>query len=323
MKNWKSKLLSTSFFLIAFLLFSCKEILTDIKIELPTPKPKFVVHSTFTPFTPPVVKSFSVFVSRNAKVFDTLKIDPITDATVKLFVDGQYDQVLKFYPVNSNYVTKFHYYPKVGVEYSVSVEKQGFETVTAKGVIPEKVTIENCKLIPFAGIDQDKLAFSQISVSFDDPADQTNYYEIMVLGYMNENDKKKLYTTDKVITSESYYPSQVDFAANQPKRLLFSDKLINGENHVVDLTYKCPQEGQSGGLAIIPHLIFLSFRSVSESYYRYYTNLFKQINNREIDMLFGMAEPSPVYTNIENGYGVFAGYSEDNRSFWVDSIRVR
>lgn len=308
------------FILVSFILLivSCNE--TELKIDLPAPKPKLVVQSTFTPFTPPKVKSFSVFVNQNAGVFDSFRIDPIPDATVSLFIDGKFDQILQYDSV-IGYCANF--FPKAGIEYSISVEKQGFEMVTAIGMIPKKVPIKNSELIPFAGLDEGKLAFSQLSVTFEDPANQTNYYEIMVLGYQDENDIYMLSTNDKVITSESYYPSPILLDANRPRRLLFNDKQINGQTHTVEMTYSPPQSGNIDKHYISYHQIFLSFRSVSEVYYLYYTTLFKHFNDRRADMLFGIAEPGHVYTNIQNGYGVFAGYYEDNRTFEVDSLRVR
>lgn len=320
MMNWKKKSkgqLLTFAFLSVFVV-SCHE--TELQIDLSAPKPKLVVHSIFTPFTPPIVKSFAVFVSQNAEVFDTLKVAPIPDATVSLFVDGQFSQFLKYDKIYG-YLADF--FPKTGVEYSIKVEKEGFETVYAKGMIPPKVAIKSCEITPFAGLGDQNLAFSQLSLTFDDPNDQTNYYEIMVLGYGQENDKYMLNTNDKVITSESYYPSPILMDADSPRRLLFSDKLINGQTHTVEMTYYPPQGGNIDHLFILPHLIYLSFRSVSKAYYLYYTTLLKHFNSRNADMLFGIAEPSPVYTNIQNGYGVFAGYAEDNRSFLVDSMRVR
>ena len=323
MKNWKikSKPQLIAFCLLSF--FACNFSETEMQIDLPTPKPKLIVHSAFTPFTPPIIKPFAVFVSQNTGVFDSLKVDRIHDATVSLYVDGQFNQIMKYDSVYGYRPTDIYFFPKAGVEYRISVEKEGFETVTAKGTIPPKVAIKSCELTPFAGLDSDKLAFSQLSVTFDDPANQTNYYEIMVLRYQDEKDKYKLSTNDKVITSESYYPSPVLMDADRPKRLLFSDQQINGQTHTVEIAFHSTQSLIRGKLYIIPHLLYLSFRSVSEAYYLYHTTLLKQSYGQRPDMLFGIAEPSPVYTNIQNGYGVFAGYYEDNRSFWVDSIRVR
>lgn len=320
MKNYNIKSFNSLFIIYCIVLVSCKEIVSEIQIELPAPKPKLVVHSTFTPFDPPSVKYLSVLVSKNAEVFDKLIVDPVSEAKVSLFVDGKFDRILKYF---DKYGYMADFYPKAGVEYSMSVEKEGFETVTAKGIVPNKTKIKACILNSFAGTDEDNLAFSQLSVTFDDPADQANYYEVMVLGYGQEKDKYTLSTNDKAITSESYYPSPILMDAIQPKRLLFNDKLINGKTRTIEINYYPPQYESIGQLYISPHIVSLTFRSVSEDYYKYYTTLFKHFNNRRADLLFGIAEPSPVFTNIKNGYGVFAGYTEDNRSFLVDSIRVR
>lgn len=145
----------------------------------------------------------------------------------------------------------------------------------------------------------------------------------MVLYYQNESDRLKLFTNDKVITTESYYPSPVAFDAKQPDHLLFSDKLINGKTHTIEVTYRAPLR-LLGKTKYIPfHIILLVFRSVSEDYYRYYTSLLKQKNAVRPEILFGAVEPSTVFTNIKNGYGVFAGYSEDNLNIQVDSIIIK
>ena len=44
--------------------------------------------------------------------------------------------------------------------------------------------------------------------------------------------------------------------------------------------------------------------SVSEQYYKYVTSVIEQQNNND-DYY---AEPTKVYNNINNGYGIFAGY---------------
>lgn len=307
-------------FLAVLSFCSCNFYETELPIDLLAPKPKLVVHSTFTPFDlPALVKSFSVSVSQNAEVFDTTKMVPISDATVSLFIDGKFDQILQYGALG--YYSKD--FPRSGVEYSIKIEKKGFETVTANGTVPPKVALKNCELTPFAGLDSDNLAFSKLSLTFADPADQINYYEIMVLGYGQEKDKYRLTTNDKIITSESYYPSPVLMDADLPKRLLFSDRLINGKSHTVEMTFHANQALIGGKLYMTPNLLYISFRSVSKDYYLYYTSLLKHTYNRRSDMLFGIAEPSPVYTNIQNGYGLFAGYAEDTRSFWVDSLKVR
>lgn len=166
MKNCKNKLV---FVILALLsLFACDFYETKLQIDLPAPKPKLVVHSIFKPFTLPMVKSFTVSLSQSTGMFDTIKTCPVTDATVSLFVNGKFDQIMK--PGVNGYFSKD--YPQTGVEYSIEVEKEGFEPVTAKGTIPEKVLIKETRLIPFAALDELKNPLSQLSVTFNDPIEQ-------------------------------------------------------------------------------------------------------------------------------------------------------
>ena len=53
------------------------------------------------------------------------------------------------------------------------------------------------------------------------------------------------------------------------------------------------------------------FRSVSKNYYNYGKALVIHTNNQEGDIWNGCASPVPMITNIENGFGIFAGYSTD------------
>jgi hypothetical protein len=57
----------------------------------------------------------------------------------------------------------------------------------------------------------------------------------------------------------------------------------------------------------------ISFRSVSESYYKYKERQFAYLFSLENDILSGMSEPINLYSNIMGGYGIFAGYSTDEK----------
>ena len=76
--------------------------------------------------------------------------------------------------------------PIVGSKYSVIVSKENFDTVIAQNYVPQKVKINSFDIIPFAGKNDSYSSsdgngfgvFSKISITFSDPANTTNYYEI-------------------------------------------------------------------------------------------------------------------------------------------------
>jgi len=59
---------------------------------------------------------------------------------------------------------------------------------------------------------------------------------------------------------------------------------------------------------------YIRFYTVSKEFYQYYISLSKHLNAQDEFFM----EPVQVYSNIKNGFGIFAGYSID-----VDSVEIQ
>ncbi len=91
--------------------------------------------------------------------------------------------------------------------------------------------------------------------------------------------------------------------------------LISGKNNTSpELKYTFQVQTRLDSRTEALPQIFLNARSISEDYYLYHTTLTRQI--RDQDTLFN--NPVIVYDNIDNGIGIFAGYSNA-----VDTIVIR
>ncbi len=282
----------------------------DLEIDIPEKENKLVIYSTLVPFTFPQPKQLRVDVTSTKHIFDTTR-NTIKDATVLLYNNNltdtlRYIDSLGFYPLN------FH--PDVDDQLRITVKKKGFETVTSSTHIPGKVQIIDTNLTPIAYFSDNDDVYSEISVSFKDPVNEKNYYSVMVsdIAYSKyeECDFYRLSTNDPIITSESYYPSIIRYNLATPKELLFTDETINGKEHTLVIYYYPPQ-GLSAKKWISDHHISIHLRNVTKEYFQYKTTLIHHLNNREEDYLYGMAEPLDVVSNIENGYGLFAGFNND------------
>ncbi len=177
-------------------------------------KPKLVAYSTIVPFTTPYPKPLSLKLESTAHIFDTTTYF-IKDAQVLYFENDIIKDTLEF--VDSLNIYRMQHsmndYPVEGNRYAIKVIKEGFETITANTTIPSKVEIEDANVTPIAYIDDDGMVYSELTLTFTDPADEINYYELMVsdftYDYNNLIDFYELSTYDNLITSESYYPSLI------------------------------------------------------------------------------------------------------------------
>lgn len=310
-------------FCVFILSVSCTK---EIEIDIPPAKPKLIVYSTFVPFTTPYPKSFSVKVSSSAHIFDTTKY-PITDAIVQLYKNNELLDTLQYFSDCDCYTVSGMFYPQAqaGDKYSLKVEREGFETVTASTSIPSKVLITDTLITPIAYINEFNCPISEVQISFTDPIDEINYYELAITeGGINYDDYENYYeisTNATIITSQSYYPDLIRFDVHYPKFLLFSDENINGQPTTLALYYDAPHIFDS--IHFIPtHYITIHLRNVTKEYYDFKTSSIQQDYAKREDFLYGMGEPVNVISNIENGFGVFAGFNNDYFTYRVNSLVV-
>ncbi|HOZ30953.1 MAG TPA: DUF4249 domain-containing protein [Bacteroidales bacterium] len=296
----------------------------EIEIDIPPSKPKLVVYSTFVPFTIPYPKNFEVKVYATAHIFDTVKY-PIRDAIVQLYKNNEFYDTINFYPECDCYTIPEMFFAEIGDEYSLIVERGGFETVTASSYIPSKVYIRDTIINPISYINEFGSAVGEIQFSFTDPVNENNYYELALssggINYDDYDSYFEIFTNATLITSQSYYPDLIRFDVPYPKFLLFSDDNINGQSVTLTIYYNPPQWfGEINYIST--HYRTLHLRNVTKEYFDFKTTSIQQDYAKREDFLYGMGEPINVISNIENGFGVFAGFNNDYVTFKIDSVVV-
>ena len=280
-------------------IFSCTK---EIKIQIPSEGTIIVVNCLFHPnFILPYPKPNYIEISQSTEIFDSTRKKIVNNAIVLItsednavdtfkYIDSlKLYESLKFNPVNKK-------------KYNLKVTVDGFNLVESSDLLPTPVKISDYSLIKYAGRDEEGEIFSEITVTFKDPGEEINFYEVQLTDY-------RIFSNDPVITSENYYPSILSFGAKYPKSLPFNDEMINGETYNLKIFYFFPMSTNKD--SIETHTIFLHLNSISYNYYKYKTTLISHLYRKESDILYGQGEPLNVYTNIENGYGIFAGYNYD------------
>lgn len=309
------------FVIITLFLFSCTK---EIEIEIPKNKAKLVVYSTIVPFTLPMPKNLGIKLQSSKYIFDTTT-SKIGGAQVLYYENMILKDTLKYVDSINTYVIPLSDYPVENNSYSIKIIKEGYDTITASTTIPSKVNITDTAITPIAYFDETGSVFSELAITFTDPVNETNYYEIAVsdIGFTYDNYENfyELSTNDNIITSESYYPSLMRFDVHKPKYLLFTDKEFNGLKHTFYIYYTPPQFEEEKRF-IADHFISIHLRNVTEEYYKFKTTMIQQLNSKQEDILYGMGEPLNVKSNIKNGYGLFAGFNNDIVSLHIPELII-
>lgn len=303
----KKKCITTTIFVIAFT--ACELI---IQPNLPEHTPRLVIKAFFTPDG-----GWAASVSRSVGILDPSP-EPerlVTGASVELLSESRVIDRLSFFDRERVYMSEKPL--QAGMSYSLRVSAPGFETVQATDRAPPPVptSIESFRVEtsdPVPGETSDPPSGEpgvstvmefRINLQIQDPPGEENRYQIRVIapGWPGPRD---LYfsTRDPSIVSDNRIEDPVTevvepFTGSEP---FFSDALFDGESHEIEIS--------SVSLVVEPNqerVIWLQVRHISEAYYRHLKSAL--LHDATDDNPF--AEPVNVYSNVENGYGIFAGYS--------------
>ncbi len=278
--------------LLIISLISCTKV---IDIDLPEHESKLVMNSLFRPG-----ERFSVYLSRSSS-FIGGPPPGVNNWDIKLFQDG----TLIESATSSDTVFNSFYGPKENSVYSVEISSPGFETITATDSVPSKTLITYIVSTDEVMVDELGTKLKLLKLAFSDSADETNFYEIKLhVRYLYPHwpsDTEELMTVPAHIGGIPVQGFE-DAWMNYPYRngLLFDDKKFNGE--------ECNLEIFTGVMNndADEYELIVELNSVSEKYYKYKMQLGFYEKSLDSDIFNGVPDPIELYSNVENGYGIFA-----------------
>jgi hypothetical protein len=243
----------------------------------------------------------------------------VSDATVNLFENDSLIRTLN-YSSNGWYVSNF--FPDEGQKYSVEIISNQKE-LSAETSIPQKTQILNASYSLYDHINDvgENYKTSKSKVTFYDNPNQENYYEIFLARLENGILYYYLYPKYNDISIGTLINDPVLLnEGNQdyePTSYFFSDELFNGDT----ITITFPGGGDAYYIDDIfmpdSRNTFVILRSISKEYYnfrKFWTrHSYNQQNGKPVSdpmMLLFVGEPVEMYSNVNNGYGVFTGYSQ-------------
>ena len=250
-----------------------------------------------------------------AQGLDSVHPTPCSDAEVLLYVDGQFAERLQHEGhglyVGETTAEALH-------EYACKVVIPGFDTLFAQTEMPERPVVTHVDVMENATVDEEGTACPAIMISFNTDPDNNLFYQSSIdavfFNYFYSNGHVYNSTGAKGTMYTSINTDDPVLLNEGSDQLLFSNEIITDTNYTlkVNATFNSHSYSSHGHAVEYDSIVrkgyvVVSMSGISESCYHYrksqeayqapdaYTNLF-----------LGVITPLNLYSNVENGRGVFA-----------------
>jgi len=275
----------------SFLLLIVSSCIKEIDLNLPQYKDKIIVNSVFGATKNIEVYLYLSFPSDSVLLYsdvgggmyDTLKLNEypkINNAEISLYENNIFKEKLNMKD-SGYYVSQLK--AKAQSVYTIEVNVPGFETVTASDTVPATLPF---KIQDTGTIDQDSNNIFILTA----PNSPWSFYRIYSL---------------TMTTDSAYIPGNpVDYSQYPPINYvqgILMKNIFDKDSVRMYIEFNLPSYHYSHG---IDYQVL--FGRVSYAYYKYYETLAEQPVGD--DQIF--AQPVAVYSNIQNGYGIFAAYND-------------
>lgn len=282
----------------SFLLFTnCTK---EIEFDAQDIAPRIVVNSLFTNDS-----LWTANISRSVGVLETTSYTSIDDADVSIF-DGNGVQVTTLTNQGDGlYTSPTGATPQADELYTIEVNAPGYTSVSATNRIPTAVQINSIDTVSSTNSDGENIL--ETTINFQDPPANENYYmvEVLVKGtWIDEFEgdtiefREPLRISCNDINVETINRFNSGGFENTYLYLMLKDENFDGEDYA--LTFSVINYAELKDLEL-----FGEIRLVNTS--AAYFNYLKSFNMYQSASGNPFATPVQVYSNVENGMGIFAG----------------
>lgn len=173
---------------------------------------------------------------------------------------------------------------ETGAVYELEVKHTGMPTVKASQTYPALVPVDSVVFIENAGVDQFGDPSSAIDIYFRDPAGVENYYAIDVVNGIPE-----------VFLSPMFVTSNDPATFQAGSMVCFQDGALDGQSRRIRVSFFRSQFSS-------PEFMFVRWHSLTPDHFNYLQRLERYYNSNGNPFV----TPAQLYSNIENGVGIFA-----------------
>jgi hypothetical protein len=295
--------------LALFFLVACERFLDQ---DLEISPPKYDKQLAIRQFHSNLDDTLVVAVSRNFGILETIdeKDYAVTDARVEWIEDGHSIQVLSldtaFKP--SAYTMVLAKPLQSGKFYEIRVSHPDFPTISAQQKMPSLVPLDSVIYEKDGALSQEGNRLNQVRFYFKDPPGEENYYEVLLvanstcLKYLRRDPQTNKFVYDTLDCEISLFLDGATHPSAHPGdySMLITDKTFNGSNFTFGVNF---------GNWFTIKSIKAVFRTLTRENY-----LYKVSRNRFEEAQYNpLSDPVILYSNVQNGIGVFGLETEQSR----------
>lgn len=297
------------FFVLAAFLFSCSK---EIDFKNSSIEKKLVLNGLICPDS-----LIWVHLSRVNTILSN-KILVIENATVRLYCNGKYKETLPYFK-NGIYKSKT-VFPVSDSIYTIKAEAEGYPPISVTDTVPRKTRIIYGTHSSGNTYDEYGDPHHDYEITIGDPPAK-NFYELF---FINQSSPNIYY--DKYIINFQTEPVVADPVLRSDSELdywifsyVFTDNFFNGTNYLMRNKFLDMGVGGEFTNRFVPtdYDKYAMLRTTSLAYYNYRKGWIRHSNNQQIgnrveEPLFMtlIGDPTPMYTNVEGGYGIFAAFNQ-------------
>lgn len=284
-----------SLLLVLSVATACEE---PVDLGIGLVKRQLVISSNFLPDAPVTLKVSATrapgtpYVAiENARV--TLYEGPTLAATLMYRPAGEFGRTGAYHS------GKFH--PMVGKRYTIHVEAGDYESVTAVSSIPDPIPIYGLSVSDLMLHESgNQLLYDyRLHITYDDPVDTTNYYELRI--YQEVFPFTVSAQGDTIL--KAAYLTSVDAVGVPDRAGMTVSYLLRDGGAQADVLLHL-QSTIDARKELIGKIV-AELRTVSPEYYFYQFSA----QGAAVGPSGGLAEPVIYYNNVDRGVGIFAGYN--------------
>lgn len=298
----KNKLSHIVFLITLTALSACEK---DVLVDIKEAKKQLVVNGLFNQMVP-----FQTNITESISPYDEkINLRDLTRSEVALYENDVFIEFMSYHKeaeeITGNYYSTLT--PTPGNKYRIEITDPVYGRVTAISGIPSQATILNTKSnwTPWG---EDTLNVIRFNFEFelDDPPEENYYYLTIGCPLLKPDPTTGDYKIFDFQYAEIY---SADIASPQTylkNGLLFKDANFNGTKYTISGTatmYIFPCCEYESDVIIDKKKLFVFLENLSEEAHNFHTSYAQRLNTQN-DLY---AEPGPVYSNINNGIGIFGG----------------
>ena len=297
---------------------ACEQV---IEPDLPEHRPRLVLQAFFT-----FDGVWTAHVGRSFRMLD-LRLAPyesrtVADAEVELLAGDRVVSELAF-----SYSAQAYLFDgdslEAGETYSLQVSAPGFEAIRATDAVPRPVPTSILWFrAPASSRSGSGSGDFSVKLEIEDPPGEENYYQVSLYRVFAGRGASRIeysFSTNdpSILADNSVDGSPFEEGGFEGGAPYFRDTLFDGRTHRIELSTdfgsQIPRSRDPESESDLSG-IHLQVLYISEAYYEYLKSA--RLHDYTQDNPF--AEPLNVQGNVENGYGIFAGYSSRTFELTLD-----